>query len=31
MLGWGIIILAVLAHFTVLQRAAHFYNRTRGD
>jgi len=31
MLGWGIIILAIATHFTVLQRAVHFYNRTRGD
>jgi archaetidylinositol phosphate synthase len=31
MLAWGVIILAVLAHVTVLQRAAHFYSRTRGD
>lgn len=29
-LGWGIIILAILSHFTVLQRVAHFYEKTRG-
>jgi archaetidylinositol phosphate synthase len=31
LLDWGIIILAVIAHITVLQRAAYFYNKTRGD
>jgi archaetidylinositol phosphate synthase len=28
-LGWGVAVLAVLAHFTVLQRAAFFYSETR--
>ena len=28
-LGWGVALLAVLAHFTVLQRAARFYSETR--
>lgn len=28
-LFWGIVVLAVVAHFTVLQRAAHFYKETR--
>jgi len=28
-LGWGIVILAVLAQITVLQRAAHFYKESR--
>lgn len=29
MLGWGVAILAVLSHLTVLQRAAHFYRKTK--
>lgn len=28
-LFWGIVVLAVVAQFTVLQRAAHFYKETR--
>jgi len=28
-LGWGVVVLAVLAHYTVIQRAAHFYSETR--
>lgn len=28
-LYWGIVVLAVVAQFTVLQRAAHFYKETR--
>jgi archaetidylinositol phosphate synthase len=28
-LNWGVIILAVLTNFTVLQRAIYFYNATR--
>ena len=29
LLGWGVAILAVLSHLTVLQRAAHFYRETK--
>ena len=28
-LGWGVVVLAVLAHYTVIQRAAHFFSETR--
>ena len=28
-LGWGVVVLAVVAQFTVLQRAAHFYKESR--
>jgi len=28
-LGWGVVVLAILAHYTVMQRAAHFYSETR--
>ncbi len=29
LLGWGVVLLAVLTHLTVLQRAAHFYGQTK--
>lgn len=29
LLGWGVVVLAVLAHLTVLQRAAHFYGEVK--
>ena len=29
LLGWGVVVLAVLAHLTVLQRAAHFYGEIK--
>lgn len=29
LLGWGVVLLAVLAHLTVLQRAAHFYEEAK--
>ena len=28
-LGWGIVLLAVLTNITVLQRAYHFYKRSK--
>lgn len=29
LLGWGVVLLAVLAHLTVIQRAAHFYGEVK--